>query len=82
MAPTNLKPHSTASRIYLLIYNIISAALWLRILLTTVSTWIFSRDVSAVYTSLEPWTRCAQTLAAVEILHAATGITSPFEILT
>jgi hypothetical protein len=81
MAPTKQKPHSTASRIYLLVYNIIGAALWLRILFTTGSTLIFSRNVSAVYTSLEPWTRCAQTLAAIEILHAAAGITSPFKIL-
>jgi very-long-chain (3R)-3-hydroxyacyl-CoA dehydratase len=72
--PTN-KSHS-ASQVYLLIYNTVCAALWLYILLAAASTLISSRDVSAVYTSLEAWTRCAQTLAVAEILHAATGIYS------
>ncbi|KAJ6079251.1 hypothetical protein N7467_009004 [Penicillium canescens] len=70
--PTN-KPHS-ASQVYLLIYNTVCAALWLYILLATASTLISSRDILAVYTSLEAWTRCAQTLAVAEILHAATGL--------
>jgi len=30
-------------------------------------------DISTLYTILEPGTRYAQTLAVVEILHAATG---------
>lgn len=68
-------PPSATSRIYLLIYNSACALLWLRTLLTTITTIISSpdQDISAAYTTLEPWTRCAQTLAVAEILHAATG---------
>lgn len=57
-----------------MIYNIICACLWLRILVLAVDTVISAdKDISAAYTTLEPWTRYAQTLAVAEILHAATG---------
>ncbi|KAJ5748713.1 uncharacterized protein N7511_010409, partial [Penicillium nucicola] len=67
------KPQSP-SQVYLLGFNTICAGLWLYVLLGTAATLIFSDDISAVYTSLEPWTRYAQTLAVAEILHAATGL--------
>ncbi|KAJ5661997.1 uncharacterized protein N7477_009613 [Penicillium maclennaniae] len=74
MVSTQSKPHSAASRTYLLLYNTIGAVLWLHILSSTAATLISSPNISAVYTSLEAWTRCAQSLAVAEILHAATGI--------
>ncbi|KAJ0424078.1 tyrosine phosphatase-like protein [Aspergillus carlsbadensis] len=60
-----------ASRAYLLFYNILSALLWLRILLTVIT----SHWDSQIYTTFETWTRWTQTLAVLEVLHAATGLT-------
>ncbi|KAI9929189.1 hypothetical protein ASPWEDRAFT_168973 [Aspergillus wentii DTO 134E9] len=56
---------------YLILYNSLSALLWLRILVTVLST----PSPPSLYSTLEPWTRWTQTLAVLEILHAATGIT-------
>ncbi|KAL4778385.1 tyrosine phosphatase-like protein [Aspergillus varians] len=62
---------SSTSKAYLPLYNAISALLWLRILLT-----LFTSHFSpSIYTTIEPQARWTQTLAVVEILHAATGIT-------
>ncbi|KAB8203573.1 tyrosine phosphatase-like protein [Aspergillus parasiticus] len=58
-------------RAYLLFYNAISTILWLRILLTVLTT----HDPASTYTTLEPWTRWTQTLAVAEILHSAAGLT-------
>ncbi|KAL4979329.1 PTPLA-domain-containing protein [Aspergillus desertorum] len=68
------------TRIYLLLYNFINALLWLRILITVLKTYfqdsnVTSLPVPTLYTTLEPQTRWAQTLAIAEILHAATGLT-------
>ncbi|KAL3475018.1 tyrosine phosphatase-like protein [Aspergillus californicus] len=65
-----MSSQSSASRAYLLLYNTTNTLLWLRILLTVITS-----SPSSIYTTLEPWTRWTQTLAVVEILHAATGIT-------
>jgi very-long-chain (3R)-3-hydroxyacyl-CoA dehydratase len=64
------------NRIYLLFYNAVCASLWFRILITLIFTLVSSPDASVVYTYLEPWTRFIQTLAVVEIIHAACGIVS------
>ncbi|KAL5364040.1 tyrosine phosphatase-like protein [Aspergillus floccosus] len=64
---------SSTSKPYLLIYNALSALLWLRIFVSILSAP--STNTTTVYTTLEPWTRWTQTLAAAEILHAALGIT-------
>ncbi|KAL3466662.1 tyrosine phosphatase-like protein [Aspergillus heterothallicus] len=61
----------TVSRVYLLLYNSISALLWLRILLTLITSY----SDPNIYTTVEPWTRWTQTVAAIEIMHAVTGIT-------
>ncbi|KAL5335713.1 PTPLA-domain-containing protein [Aspergillus crustosus] len=66
---------------YLLIYNLVNALLWLRILLTVITLFISTSTEPAstpesVYESLEPWTRWTQTLSVLEILHAATGPSS------
>ncbi|KAJ5746578.1 hypothetical protein N7520_011760 [Penicillium odoratum] len=75
MAPKPPQPQSSISQTYLLLYNAICAGLWLSILITTVSTWMQSRDITAIYQSAESLTRYTQTLAVVEILHAALQIT-------
>ncbi|KAJ5654530.1 hypothetical protein N7490_001533 [Penicillium lividum] len=75
MAPKHPQPQSSISQTYLLLYNAICAGLWLSILITTVSTWMQSPDITAVYQSVESLTRYTQTLAVVEILHAALQIT-------
>ncbi|KAL2854344.1 tyrosine phosphatase-like protein [Aspergillus pseudoustus] len=61
----------SASKVYLLLYNSVSALLWLRILLTIVASY----SDPEIYTIVETWTRWTQTLAVIEILHATTGIT-------
>lgn len=72
MAPKDPpQPQSSISRTYLLLYNATCAALWLSILIKTVTTWFQSPDITAVYRSAEPLTRYTQTIAVVEILHAA-----------
>lgn len=60
------------TRSYLWAYNTICAIFWLRIFLSTITT-LTSPTIAAVHASLEPWTRWTQTLAVLEILHAATG---------
>ncbi|RDW86445.1 putative membrane protein [Aspergillus mulundensis] len=71
MAPSQ----SPAAKTYLLLYNAISALLWLRILLTVLTAYFNSNSLPTLYTALEPQARWTQTLAVVEILHAATGLT-------
>ncbi|CAI7609087.1 unnamed protein product [Penicillium pancosmium] len=77
MPPNQSRPLPAISRIYLMLYNTICAFFWLRILVLAVDTLISApdKDISVAYITLEPWTRCTQTLAVAEILHAATGIT-------
>ena len=65
---------------YLLAYNLISAALWLRILLGVVKTVVlagYHHETTSIceqtYEKVEPWTRWTQTLALIEIIHAAFG---------
>ncbi|PYH43565.1 putative membrane protein [Aspergillus saccharolyticus JOP 1030-1] len=62
---------------YLLIYNTINALLWTRILFTLLSALFLSAppDSQTIYTTLEPWTRWTQTLAALEIVHSALDLT-------
>ena len=79
MAPKDLpQPQSSISRTYLLLYNATCAALWLSILIKTVTTWIQSPNITAVYESAEPLTRYTQTIAVVEILHAALSTSTPY----
>ena len=72
------------SKTYLLAYNALGAILWLRILLTlllhlvplispSASPSPVTSTLTSIYTTLEPQTRWAQTLAVADILHAAAG---------
>lgn len=69
------------SHSYLLAYNILCAIFWLHVFLRTIIALIVFHDVSAVFASLEPWTRWTQTLAVLDILHAALGIPRPLSEL-
>ncbi|KAF7592033.1 hypothetical protein BBP40_000756 [Aspergillus hancockii] len=64
-------PNFSSKRAYLLFYNTVSSILWLRILLTILTT----KSPPSTYATLEPWTRWTQTLAVAEILHSAAGLT-------
>lgn len=61
----------TMKSLYLTLYNALSAALWARILVSTLTT-----SPSSLYPYIEPWARDTQSLAIVEILHAALGTTA------
>ncbi|RAL10896.1 putative membrane protein [Aspergillus homomorphus CBS 101889] len=69
-----MSPKST----YLTIYNTINALLWARILLTLLTTLLSPHPstTTRVYTALEPTTKWTQTLANLELLHSALGITN------
>ena len=62
----------TMKSFYLVLYNALGAALWARVLLSTLTT-----EPASLYSSIEPWARGTQTLAIAEILHAALGISLP-----
>ncbi|KAF2733621.1 PTPLA-domain-containing protein [Polyplosphaeria fusca] len=69
-----------AVRVYLLAYNLVSAALWLSVLGKTV-TIAGSEGVTSgkVYRELEQYSRLVQTGACLEVLHSLTGIVrAPF----
>ncbi|KAJ5666571.1 hypothetical protein N7462_010980 [Penicillium macrosclerotiorum] len=67
------EPKSPVSRAYLFLYNTTCAILWLSILITIITNLISSQDVADIYENVELWARYTQTLAVVEILHAATS---------
>ncbi|KAF2719773.1 PTPLA-domain-containing protein [Polychaeton citri CBS 116435] len=66
---TFLKP----KQIYLILYNTISAFLWLVVLGRTVSISAI-HGPKHVYLGAGNFTKWTQTLAALEVLHAATGV--------
>ncbi|BCS03426.1 putative membrane protein [Aspergillus luchuensis] len=58
---------------YLVTYNTINALLWLYIFSSIILSPFQSPQTT--YATLEPWTRWTQTIAILEILHAALGLT-------
>ncbi|KAL4810388.1 tyrosine phosphatase-like protein [Aspergillus unguis] len=76
-----MSSQSSVSKIYLFLYNTLSSLLWLRILLTVLASFLYPTSNSdfnlaeSIYTALEPQVRWTQTIAIIEILHAATGLT-------
>lgn len=59
---------------YLVVYNTINALLWVYIFSSIVLSPFQSPQTT--YATLEPWTRWTQTIAILEILHAALGKSS------
>ncbi|MDI1489436.1 MAG: hypothetical protein OHK93_008714 [Ramalina farinacea] len=68
-------PTASPSTTYLLLYNLVSAILWLTILgrLLLLLTLAPSPAHIHTYAALGPFTRNVQSLALLEILHSATG---------
>jgi hypothetical protein len=58
------------TKAYLLLYNLCLASQWTIILLETV----LAKTAEQVYDKTWPWLRVAQTLAALEVVHAFVGI--------
>lgn len=58
----------TPKDIYLILYNTLCGGLWARVLVTVLAT-----PVPEAYTELEYWTRWTQSIAILEVLHAAIG---------
>ena len=58
------------AKAYLLLYNLCLASQWTIILLETV----LAKTPEQVYDKTWPWLRVAQTLAALEVVHAFVGI--------
>ena len=63
----------SASTRYLVFYNTVSALLRAFILARTIHLWT-TEDTTAVWRELNVLTRWAETMAWIEVLHAATGL--------
>lgn len=63
---------STLNTSYLILYNFISAVLWTTVLGRTAFT-AYLRSPALVHITVSTFARRTQTLAALEILHAAFG---------
>lgn len=63
--------------VYLITYNLVSTVAWLVLLACTVSV-NGMEGPSFVYPEIGDWVRWTQTLAGLEILHAALGMSSFF----
>ena len=66
------RPATGPKAVYLILYNAISASLWAIVLartvrIATVQGW------EDVYAGVGEWTKWTQTLAGLEVLHAALG---------
>jgi hypothetical protein len=62
---------------YLILYNAVSAGLWIAILNRVVTTTITQQRSDALYDFTGSFARWTQTVALLEILHAALGTFSP-----
>jgi very-long-chain (3R)-3-hydroxyacyl-CoA dehydratase len=63
----------SASRTYLVLYNIFSALLRAFILAQTIYLWA-AFGTTAVWAELNPLARWAETMTVVEVIHAAAGL--------
>ncbi|PSR94609.1 tyrosine phosphatase-like protein [Coniella lustricola] len=64
---------SSIKRIYLVVYNALSAALWFVVLSRTAQTFV-AKGPEAVFPAVGEWTKWTQTLAGLEILHSVLGV--------
>jgi very-long-chain (3R)-3-hydroxyacyl-CoA dehydratase len=69
---------SSVMRTYLVLYNFVSAILWLTVLGRTVATLGLMRSPDQVYNVTGEFTKWTQTLALAEIVHSALGMACPF----
>jgi len=78
--PVKVVPPSYRS-LYLIAYNATSALLWSVVLGRVLSIWAI-HGYRNVYTGAGEWTKWTQTLAALEIVHAAIGMVRCFNLRT
>ncbi|KAF1971654.1 PTPLA-domain-containing protein [Bimuria novae-zelandiae CBS 107.79] len=81
MSNPNSSPHKTANprTIYLTLYNLLLASLWLTLLLRTLTHYLQNTPPQALFASVSPLARYTQTLTLLEPLHCATGLVkAPF----
>ncbi|RYP57554.1 hypothetical protein DL769_009405 [Monosporascus sp. CRB-8-3] len=72
------KPASPAKTGYLILYNAASAALWLTVMVRTLST-VAAEGHEAVFSTTGEFCKLTQTLAGMEVLHSLFGIVrAPF----
>jgi hypothetical protein len=65
-------PLSPAKKGYLILYNFVNAVCWLTVLGRVVGL-LTTRGPSYVYLGVGEWTKWTQTVAGMEVLHAALG---------
>ncbi|SMR46033.1 unnamed protein product [Zymoseptoria tritici ST99CH_1A5] len=72
-ATRSAKKSSPAKTGYLILYNALSAVLWAVVLTRTLQTTA-TKGYKSTYLEVGEWTKWTQTLAGLEVLHAATGL--------
>ncbi|KAI5465667.1 tyrosine phosphatase-like protein [Mariannaea sp. PMI_226] len=70
---TQKRQPSSLNKIYLILYNFLSAVAWSVVLGRTISL-LASHGPEAVYLGAGEWTKWTQTVAGMEILHSILGV--------
>jgi hypothetical protein len=73
---SSTKKSSPAKNGYLILYNAVSALLWVVVLSRTLQI-TSTKGYKSTYLGVGEWTKWTQTLAGLEVLHAATGRNNP-----
>ena len=71
--PSTSKPPNLLKTTYLVLYNFVSAVLWLTILGRVVSISSLTGSTDMVFKTTSEFTKWTQTLALLEIAHSALG---------
>lgn len=61
---------------YLILYNAVSAALWLTVMVRTVAATVNGGGYTSVYATTGEFCKWTQTLAGMEVLHSLLGTSS------
>jgi len=67
------KPPSLLKSTYLVLYNFVSAVLWLTVFGRVVSISLLMRNTDMVFKTTSEFTKWTQTLALLEVAHSALG---------
>lgn len=71
--PTTKPPASPIKNAYLILYNAVSASLWLAVMVKTVTTIVAGGGPAAVFDTTGEFCKWTQTLAGMEVLHSLLG---------
>ena len=78
--PTTKPPASPVKNAYLILYNAVSASLWLVVLLRTAGTILGGGDgYTAVFDTTGEFCKWTQTLAGMEVLHSLFGASTSIQ---